>query len=415
MMNLGTLNFDGLFRDVLREVGRRSRKIVPRDQIFRVPYVFRGNNLAFRECTTHQIILVSGPSECGKTIAALALVHEICITNPGVRAAIVRKEYSSLSTTVVRSFEDKILPDDRECMYQGKLILVTPYGGSHPSAYMYSNGSIIFLYGLDKSVKRLGAELDFIFVNQAEQTTQDDIELLRTRNTGRSGKIKTRRPQLLLDCNPGGTDHFLLRMEKDGVLKKFNVTHEDNPSLWDEERQEWTEQGKQTIEILDALTGVRYLRLRKGVWAGAEGLIFAEFDPEIHGIDFVEVQEDWEVFATLDYGFNHPNVWLIHTIDGDGNLYTLGELSHRQRFVNEIAADLKVFVESFGWTFKRFSEFIGGGDVFARTGSAERTISEQYYDELQRWGNACRRCSQVSGYRSFDVLAVGITRPSPQG
>jgi hypothetical protein len=328
--------------------------------------------------STEHVILIVGPAECGKTLSTTALMHFVCLSNPGVRCAIIRKEQSSMQSTIVRTFEDKVLPESRISYYEGEAIRVTPYGGSHPSSYIYSNGSIIFLLGMDKSIKRLGGEIDFALYNQAEQASIEDIETLMTRTTGRSGRIKTRRAQLILDANPGGSDHFLLQMIENGQITRIDARHEDNPNLFDHEKNDWTDQGKLTLETLDKLSGVRYLRLRKGIWAGAEGSIFSEFDEKIHGVDFVEVQDDWKIILTLDFGFNHPNVWECHAVDNDGNYWTLWEMIHRFHFVPEVAADLLRKLEASNISLERAWDIRAGGDAFARTGATEDTIAEQY-------------------------------------
>ena len=43
--------------------------------------------------------------------------------------------------------------------------------------------------------------------------------------------------------------------------------YEDNLLLYDRKRGEWTERGRAYIAVLDRLTGVRHLRLRKGLWS----------------------------------------------------------------------------------------------------------------------------------------------------
>lgn len=373
-----TFNFDAFMVDALKEVRRRKERKLTASSIWRHDYKFYGANQMLWELTSDHVILIVGPAECGKTIATCCLLHYLCLANPGVRCAIIRKEQTSMQSTIVRTFEDKVLPEDRISYFNETPIRVTPYGGSHPTSYLYSNKSIIFLLGMDKSMKRLGGEIDFALYNQAEQSSVEDIETLMTRTTGRSGKIKTRRAQLILDANPGGSDHHLLQMISEGRAVRIDAKHEDNPTLYDHEKNEWTDQGRSTLATLDKLTGVRYQRLRKGVWAGAEGSIFPEFDEKVHGIDFVEIQDDWQIILTLDFGFNHPNVWMLHAIDNDGNVYTIWEMIHRFHFVKEVSSDLKEKIQATGFQLDRIYDIRAGGDAFARTGTSEETIAEQY-------------------------------------
>jgi hypothetical protein len=49
--------------------------------------------------------------------------------------------------------------------------------------------------------------------------------------------------------------------------------HEDNPALIDRASGEWTEAGRAYLTKLENLIGVHRLRLFKGLWAMAEGMV----------------------------------------------------------------------------------------------------------------------------------------------
>lgn len=360
------------------------------DKVWRNSYKFYGVNAQFRDCLDPTILL-AGPAETGKTITTLALIHEIALTNPRVRGVIVRKTRASMDATVLRSWEDKILPEDKECFIGGKTITVHPYGGERPQWYDYSNGSRIYVTGIDNGSKILSGEFDFVYVNQAEDLDENDLEALETRVTGRAGNIKTRPPQLIMDCNPGGSKHPLKLRERAGSLKMFNSRHEDNPTLYyqvdhplvlsgEVEARTRTIQGEMSLSRLDSLTGVRLQRLRYGIWAGAEGLYFAEFDPEVHGIKPIakEQLDAWDKWLSMDYGFNHWNVVYLHASDGDGNVYTIHELAHRKHYPHEISPDIHSMLKLYGYTIDDMNGFYVSPDAFANTGRAELTIAQQY-------------------------------------
>ena len=44
---------------------------------------------------------------------------------------------------------------------------------------------------------------------------------------------------------------------------------------------------------LDALTGVRRLRLKDGIWASAEGVIYEDWDEAVHVIDRFPIPPTW--------------------------------------------------------------------------------------------------------------------------
>ena len=382
--------------ELLRELRRRNaeaktQRDVP-DKLWRSDFKFYGVNAKFRQCLDPTILL-AGPAETGKTITTLALVHEIAITNPGVRGVIVRKTRASMDATVLRTWEDKILPEDKTCIYKGKTIKVHPYGGEKPQWYEYSNKSRIYVTGIDNGSKILSGEFDFVYVNQAEDLDETDIESLETRVTGRAGNIKTRPPQLIMDCNPGGSKHPLKLKERAGSLTMYNSRHEDNPTLYYQVDHPLvlsgevvagtrTPQGEMSLSRLDTLTGVRLQRLRYGIWAGAEGLYFAEFDTTVHGVKPIpkESLDVWDKWLSMDYGFNHWNVIYLHAADGDGNIYTIHELAHRKHYPHEIAPDIHAMLKRYGYTIDDMNGIYASPDAFANTGRAEKTIAQQYAD-----------------------------------
>jgi hypothetical protein len=91
---------------------------------------------------------------------------------------------------------------------------------------------------------------------------------------------------------------------------------------------------------LDALTGVRYLRLRKGIWAGAEGMVYDDFDQQIHVIDPFPIPADWRRVRSIDFGFTNPFVCQWWALDGDGRLHLYREIYATHRIVSDWAADI---------------------------------------------------------------------------
>lgn len=361
----------------LAEIERRKRLAARPPVLWRNPYQFYGNNAAFRACHD-PIVLIAGSSETGKTTAALCLLHELAVTNPNLRAVMARKTRVSMGATVLRSWADKVLPASGRMFWGGKEITVSVIGGNHPEKFEYSNGSVVYVAGLDKSSSLLSGEFDTIYVSQAEELNADDIESLSTRVTGRAGNIKTRPPQLIMDCNPGGQKHPLKIMANEDRLTLFTSVHEDNPTLFNQETKEITEQGKRSLAILDRLTGVRYQRLRLGLWSGAQGLFFSEFDSAVHGLHSFTLQPDWDVWASMDYGFNHWNMVYFHARDNDGVIYTFHELAHRRHYPDEIAPEIHEALKRYGLAIHNLNGFFVGGDAFSQTGHSQETIAAKY-------------------------------------
>src|SRR5690554_5706743 len=79
-------------------------------------------------------VILSGPSETGKTLAALTLLRDLCWANPGLQAVLVRKTYRSMAGSVLETWHRKVLAGTG----------IEPFGGSKPEWYDFPNGSRVW-------------------------------------------------------------------------------------------------------------------------------------------------------------------------------------------------------------------------------------------------------------------------------
>jgi phage terminase large subunit len=252
----------------------------------------------------------------------------MCLLNPGMKALIVRKTHTSLTSTALRTLEDYVLP---EAIAAG---IVYWYGGSgaKPAGYIYSNGSTISIGGMDKPTKIMSSEYDFAYVQEATELNEEDWEAITTRL--RNGKVSFQ--QLLADCNPEAPTHWLKMRCDAGLTKMYETKHEENPRFFDADGS-MTVQGAAYMQTLDNLTGIRKLRLRDGKWAGAEGLIYDTFDTNLHLIDSFDIPSDWDRIWSLDFGVTNPTVVQNWAIDGDGRMYLYREFYFTGKTADEHA------------------------------------------------------------------------------
>lgn len=273
-------------------------------------------------------LLVSGPAGTGKSRAALEKLHMMMLLNPGARGLIVRKTLVSLTSTGLVTWREHVVP---EALQTGEVVW---FGGSmsEPAAYRYRNGSTVVVGGMDKATKIMSSEYDVIFVQEATELVEDDWEALTTRL--RNGRIRFQ--QLMADCNPGPPTHWLKLRANSGRTLMIESRHEDNPVLFDDQGNK-THVGNAYLSKLDALTGVRYLRLRKGVWAAAEGLVYDEWDPSAHLVNKFKVPREWPRYWSIDFGFTNPFVCQWWAEDPDGRLYLYREIYSTQKLVADHA------------------------------------------------------------------------------
>lgn len=282
---------------------------------------FYGANKDAIECTSAEQLLI-GPAESGKTLALLWKVNRIAFKYPKASLVILRKTLTSTHSTVLVTFQEKILGPDAP---------VRVYGGAIARWFDYPNGSRVWVAGLDKSSRVLSASHDFILVNQPEELTLDEWETLSTRTTGRAGHIP--HPQLVGDPNPTYPTHWMYKRE---AITRFYSWHKDNPSLFDPETGEPTAQGVQTMERLASLTGMRRIRLFEGKAVQAEGVVYEGWNEAIHLIDqdqMAAVGSAKRYVCGVDWGYTNPGVIQVWHLDSDDRMYLVHEVYRTKKLI----------------------------------------------------------------------------------
>lgn len=286
-------------------------------------------------------VLISGPAGTGKSRACLEKLFMICMLTPNTRALILRKTLASLGSSALVTWRKFVIP---EAVAVGQVVY---YGGSkeEPAQYRFKNGSTVIIGGLDKATRIMSTEYDIIYIQEATECTLDDLESCTSRL--RNWNIGFQ--QLLMDCNPAGDKHWLKLRANDSVTKLIESRHEDNPKLfdYDEETETYTvtPRGAKYIGILDRLTGVRYKRLRLGLWVSAEGIVYEEFDPATHVLPWsyddnnerLPLPAEWPRYWVIDFGYVNPFVLKCYAEGPDGELYMYREIYMTGRTVAEHA------------------------------------------------------------------------------
>ena len=263
-------------------------------------------------------LLLSGPAGTGKSRALLEKLHFCADKYAGMRGLMVRKTRKSMRQSTMVTFEQKVLPEG----WLGNLIKWR----TQEQEYRYPNGSIIAVGGLDDPAKVMSSEWDMIYVQEAIELDEEDWGALTTRL--RNGVMPYQ--QLIADCNPSHPEHWLkLRCDR-GTTLILESRHEDNPTVTDE-----------YLASLDELPRVLYLRLRKGIWASAEGTVYQdEWNPAIHLINRFDIPADWPRYWAIDWGFRNPFVWQAWAMNPDGILYRYREIYRTGALVEDLAREI---------------------------------------------------------------------------
>lgn len=247
-----------------------------------------------------QEILICSAAGTGKTWAILLLLHLLSLRRPGLRILIARKERTSLTESVLVTYEQEVLP------LTGDSGIASGVKRRVRQSYTYPNGTEWIMGGLDAPTKILSTSYDIVYVNEAIELDEADVETLQSRigRPDRSHGLNA----LLMDTNPGASTHWLRQRCDAGRCELWNAIHEDNPGLFDAETGRWTDAGLKYLARLDRLTGTRKARLRHGIWAAGEGAWFDGFGSGHMG-ESAGYDPAFDVHLAVDSGVHTGAVW----------------------------------------------------------------------------------------------------------
>lgn len=275
--------------------------------------------------------VVDGPQGTGKTLGILAYLYELMDAYPGIRILMARRSRASMTNTVLVTWENQVVPPGHPML-----------GGKHREAvrgYKHINGSELVLgsfHTKDAKDKILSSEYDVVYFPEA--TEQDEADYETALGRLRHGVLPWQ--MAICDCNPHTPRHWLLQRVNAGKMARFQSKHEHNPRWFD--GANWTQDGLEYLSRLDAMTGVRYLRYRLGIWAGAEGVVYDDYLEDRHLLPVgYRIPKSWRRIWAVDFGFTNPFVWHQLAVDEDGRIYREKELYRtRHLLADNVAAIL---------------------------------------------------------------------------
>lgn len=275
--------------------------------------------------STDPEVIIAGPAGTGKTRGNLEYVHLILTAFPGARGVMCRKTRRSITESCFQVFKYEVLKPEDGVKWH-----------TTDQKFYYPNGSELIVCGMDDPTKIMSAQYDIIYFCEATEADLRDWEYLNTRL--RASKVPFQR--LIGDVNPDDPSHFLKRREAEGRLVMWDSKFEDNASFYRD--GQWTKRGADYLARLQrSLTGIRYERLFKGIWASAEGAVYEEWDRSLHLLDPIQqIPSDWVSYWSIDFGYKDPFVWQWWLVDTDNRMHLHKEIYFTERTVAEHAKDI---------------------------------------------------------------------------
>ncbi len=167
-------------------------------------------------------------------------------------------------------------------------------------------------------------------------------------------------------------DEIFLNVNNDDNVWYEFIEWADNPYLDKAEIEELTKNMSN-----DELESRRYGKFRSGT-----GLVYPEFDENLHVIEPFDVPADWQDNISIDPGLNNPLSCHWYAVDYDGNVYVVAEHFEAGKGIEYHADKIKEISERLGWkkgNGGRYDALIDSASE-QKTLASPRSVAELFYD-----------------------------------
>jgi phage terminase large subunit-like protein len=117
-----------------------------------------------------------------------------------------------------------------------------------------------------------------------------------------------------------------------------------------------------------------------GRFVALSGLVYKEFDPDIHVIDPFPIPHGWYDKLSIDPGYSAPLSGHFYACDEDKNIYVIAEHYVKEKKVEWHAKTLKEMAKKMEWPFTKSGKILSVMDTAAtqRTIQAQQTAAELF-------------------------------------
>lgn len=316
----------------------------------------------------------SGKTECGavESVYLARGVHPYKKNKDGVLGWVV-----SLSQQVQRDVaQKKVLHYIRKDWIE-EIVMISGRKDAPESGIIdfiriknvFGGTSVIGFKSCDQGREKFqGTSLDFVWFD--EEPPKDIYLECRMRVMDRQGEIfGTMTP--LKGLTFIYTDVYMNKLNDPEVWYEF-MEWQDNPYLSQKE-----------IDWMASSLDERELESRRfGKFASSEGLVYPEFDEQIHVIEPFQIPKEWQDNISIDPGLNNPLSAHWYAVDFDDNVYVLYEHFAAGRDVDYHAAELKRISNMLGWKRDNKGRLCALIDSAAkqRTLSGVKSVAELFYE-----------------------------------
>ena len=277
-----------------------------------------------------KILVCSGAKRSGKTyvLTFVFLMHISKFKNKGYSFIIGGTTQASIRRNILNDLEAILgksinLSKDNHFRLFGNKVYC--FDGANADSYKKARGFTAY-----------GA-----FLNEATTLHDSFVKEVISRCSGEGARI-------YMDTNPENPTHSVKTdyIDKDGQMlsngqlniKAFNFTLYDNAFL-----------NKEYVESIEASTpsGMFFDRDILGIWVASEGVVYQDFNKDIHYIKEVNVGFK-KIFCGVDFGWEHYGSMVVVGLGLDDKYYLIKEYAYKHKDVEYWINIAKEIIKEYG-------------------------------------------------------------------
>ncbi len=169
------------------------------------------------------------------------------------------------------------------------------------------------------------------------------------------------------------------------VYDEIYMNRKNNPEVW-YEFMEWSDNpylDKGEIKLLEqSMDESELLSRRYGKFSSNEGLVYPDFDENVHVIEPFEIPFEWQDIISIDPGLNNPLSAHWYAVDYDGNVYVIYEHYAAGRDIDYHSDAIKEICSRINWHTDRNGRIEALIDSAAnqRTLAYSKSVAELFYE-----------------------------------
>ena len=169
------------------------------------------------------------------------------------------------------------------------------------------------------------------------------------------------------------------------IYDEIYLNSGNNPDVWCE-FMEWADNpylNKKEVKKLTASLSKDQLESRRyGRFRSNTGLVYTEFDENVHVIEPFRVPTEWQDTLSIDPGLNNPLSCHWYAVDYDDNIYVIAEHYEAGRDIEYHADAIKRISDGIGWRRDYKGRICSLIDSAAnqKTLAATKSVTELFYD-----------------------------------